>query len=80
MRTVLLEGVGVIAVRTPNAGRIISTNSVIIIPLFGVAVSAISQNPMYGNSADDCSRASLNIELLIWPKVTPSFNVNVNGT
>ncbi len=80
MRTVLLEGGGVVTVRGPNAGRIISTNSVMIVPLCGAAVSAIIQNSAYGNSADVGPWASLNKEVLIWSKLAPSVNLNVNGS
>ncbi len=52
MRTVLLEGVCVVTVRAPHSGRVNGTNSVMIVPLCGVAVGAIIQDLVYGNSAD----------------------------
>ncbi len=78
MHTILLEGVGIVIIRNPCAASIVSTNSIMIIPLSSVTVSAISQNPMYGNVAHGVPVISPYIEELIWPKLTSPINLNVD--
>ncbi len=65
MTTVLLVGVGVVIVRCPYVSGIFGTFSVMIVSLFGVAVCAIIQDPMYRNFADDVPVFSLNKEVCV---------------
>ncbi len=80
MHTVLFEGVGVVISRSQCASRIFGTYSVMIVPLFGVAVCAIIQDPVYSNFADDLPVVSLNIEVRVLPHVPPFVNLDVDGS
>ncbi len=51
-----------------------------ILPLSGVAVCALIQIPVYSNFADEVPAVSLNKKVRVLPNLTPSVNLNVNGS
>ncbi len=51
-----------------------------IVPLSGVTICAIIENPMYRNAADGVPVVSLNKEVCVFPKLTPFVNLDVDGS
>ncbi len=78
IRTVVLEGVGVVTAWNPCAAPKLSTDSVVVAPLPGVTVCAIRQNPVHRNFAGCLPVVSFNKEVLVWSNFTPPVNLNVN--